>query len=401
MSGDESITGDIVGTDATNLDLTVDPETPPPAEHDPSENKFVGFAKGQVGLIVSAIVLLLIAPSLLSEFRVDLLAKYACFAMIAIGVDLAWGYGGMLVLGQGVFFGIGGYVMGMYMKIDEAGAAGLPDFMTWSGVEKLPLIWEPLKYSWIAVPLVIILPMLFAFLLGSLIFRRRVRGPYFAILSQALAAAFVILLIGQQGATGGTNGLTNFTNFFGIDLNDTASSTTSLYYIAIIVLGICYVIGRQLVRSRFGRLLIASRDQEERVRFLGYNPATIKTIAYMAAAGMAGIAGALFVPIVGIISPALLGIVPSIEMVVWVAIGGRATLWGAVAGAFVVNWAKTGLSEKFPSFWTYFLGLLFIVVVAYFPAGLAGVIKTFIAKIPGIGPNKKSEPKPTTEEAIA
>lgn len=398
---DESITGDIVGSDAANRDLTVDPVTPPPAEHDPSENKFKGFARGQMGLLLSAIVLLLIAPALLSEFRLDLLAKYACFAMIAVGIDLAWGYGGMLVLGQGVFFGMGGYVMGMYMKLAEAGPGNLPDFMTWSGVDKLPLIWEPLKYAWLAIPLVIILPMLFAFLLGSLIFRRRVRGPYFAILSQALAAAFVILIIGQQGVTGGTNGLTNFTNFFGIDLNDTASSTSSLYYIAIIALGVCYVIGRQLVRSRFGRLLIASRDQEERVRFLGYNPATIKTIAYAVAAGMAGLAGALFVPIVGIISPALMGIVPSIEMVIWVAIGGRATLWGAVVGALVVNWAKTGLSEKFPSFWTYFLGLMFIVVVAYFPAGLAGLIKSSIAKLKEFKPSGPAKTpasdKPATE----
>jgi urea transport system permease protein len=398
MPSDESITGDIVGTDATNLDLTVDPETPPPALHDPTENKFLAFGRGQIGLVVSAIVLLLIAPALLTEFRIDLLAKYACFAIIAIGIDLAWGYGGMLVLGQGVFFGIGGYVMGMYMKIAEAGAGNLPDFMTWSGVEKLPLIWEPLKYAWIAIPMVVILPMLFAFLLGSLIFRRRVRGPYFAILSQALAAAFVILIVGQQGATGGTNGLTNFTNFFGIDLNDTASSTQSLYVIAIIALGVCYVIGRQLVRSRFGRLLIAARDQEERVRFLGYNPATIKTIAYSVAAGMAGLAGALFVPIVGIISPALMGIVPSIEMVIWVAIGGRATLWGAVVGAFVVSWAKTGLSEKFPSMWTYFLGLLFIVVVAYFPAGLAGLIKSAIARVKDALPGR-SEKAPETAAA--
>jgi urea transport system permease protein len=392
---DESITGDIVGTDAANHDLTIDPETPPPAQE-----KWQGFARGQIGLILAAIVFMLIAPSLLSEFRLDLLAKYACFAIIAIGIDLAWGYGGMLVLGQGVFFGMGGYVMGMYMKMAEAGPGNLPDFMTWSGVEELPLIWEPLKYAWIAIPLVVIMPMLFAFLLGSLIFRRRVRGPYFAILSQALAAAFVILIIGQQGVTGGTNGLTNFTNFFGIDLNDTGSSTTSLYYIAIIALGVCYIIGRQLVRSRFGRLLIASRDQEERVRFLGYNPATIKTIAYAVAAGMAGLAGALFVPIVGIFSPALMGIVPSIEMVIWVAIGGRATLWGAVVGALVVSWAKTGLSEKFPSFWTYFLGLLFIIVVAFFPAGLAGLIKNAIAKVKGVipgGPTKKSVDRPAPE----
>lgn len=252
--------------------------------------------------------------------------------------------------------------------------------MTWSGIEKLPAIWKPFQHAWFAVPATILVPTILAGLLGSLVFRRRVRGAYFAILSQALAAAFVILLVGQQGLTGGTNGMTNFSGFFGVDLTS-SDSTGTLYTFAIIALGVVYVIARQLVRSRFGRLLIASRDQEERVRFLGYDPATIKTIAYAVAAGMAGLAGALFVPIVGIISPALMGIVPSIEMVIWVAIGGRATLWGAVIGALLVNWAKSGLSERFPSFWTYFLGLMFIVVIAFAPQGLAGMITSTRDKV--------------------
>ncbi|MFY9488357.1 MAG: urea ABC transporter permease subunit UrtC [Solirubrobacterales bacterium] len=358
------------------------------------------MARGQTGLILTAVVLLFLAPAFLSDFRLDLLAKFVCFAIVAIGIDLAWGFGGMLVLGQGVFFGLGGYAMAMYMKLEEAGPGALPDFMTWSGVESLPAVWKPFQHAWLAVPLTVILPMVIAGLLGSLVFRRRVRGAYFAILSQALAAAFVILLVGQQGLTGGTNGMTNFTSFFGLDLGS-ASAKQTLYTIAVLALGLSYVLARQLVRSRFGRLLIASRDQEERVRFLGYDPATIKTIAYMCAAGLAGLAGALFVPIVGIISPALLGIVPSIEMVIWVALGGRAVLWGAVVGALLVNYAKTGLSEQFPSFWIYFQGLMFVVVIAFAPKGLAGIITGFRDKYEYMRSNRAGgdKPEPTGEGA--
>ncbi len=196
-----------------------------------------------------------------------------CFAIIAIGVDIAWGYGGMLVLGQGVFFGLGGYAMAMHLKLVEAKELGtdVPDFMSWSGVEKLPAIWTPFQYGWVAIIATVLVPMVIAFLLGSLVFRRRVRGAYFAILTQALAAAFVILLIGQQGLTGGTNGLTNITSFFGMDLTD-SSTTTPLYTMAVIALGVAYLLARQLVNSRYGRLLIAVRDGEDRVRFLGYDP---------------------------------------------------------------------------------------------------------------------------------
>jgi urea transport system permease protein len=334
------------------------------------------LARGYGGLLISGLCLLFLMPALLTDFRLDLLAKFVCFAIVAIGVDIAWGYGGMLVLGQGVFFGLGGYAMAMHLKLAEAKEMGLdvPDFMSWSGVEKLPAIWGPFQYSWFAILATLLVPMVIAFLLGSLVFRRRVRGAYFAILTQALAAAFVILLIGQQGLTGGTNGLTNITSFFGMDLTD-PDSTTTLYTMAVVALGVAYLLARQLVYSRFGRLLIAVRDGEDRVRFLGYDPATVKTIAFTFSAGLAGVAGALFVPIVGIISPAMLGIVPSIEMVIWVALGGRATLVGAVAGALVVNYAKTGLSEQFPGAWTYFQGLLFILVIAFIPAGVAGGLR--------------------------
>jgi urea transport system permease protein len=328
--------------------------------------------RGLAIFVAIGLVFLFVLPAVMSDFRLGLLSKYLCFAIVAIGIDLAWGYGGMLTLGQGVFFGLGAYAMGMYMKLHEAGPGAVPDFMSWSGVEKLPALWVPFRSPVFALAAAIILPVAAAALLGILVFRRRVRGAYFAILSQALAAAFVILLIGQQGLTGGTNGLTNFHELFGYNLDD-ASTQHKLYLVVVVVLGVVYLLARQLVASRYGRLLIAVRDGEDRVRFLGYNPTVVKVVAFSVSAGMAGIAGALFVPIVGIISPAQLGIVACIEMVIWVGLGGRATLVGAIVGAIAVNSAKTGLSEQFPSAWTYLQGLLFVLVVAFAPRGLAGV----------------------------
>lgn len=319
-----------------------------------------------------AAALLLLAPAVLSDFRLSLLAKFLCFAIIAVGIGLAWGQGGMLVLGQGLFFGLGGYSMAAYMKLEEVGPGQLPDFMVWSGASSLPALWEPFRHAWFALPAAVLLPMAVAWVLGTLIFRQRVRGAYFAILSQALAAAFVIVLIGQQQLTGGTNGLTNFTQLFGLDLASEANAAI-LYTIVAVALLATFLIARQLVASRYGRVLVAVRDGEDRVRFLGYDPTRIKVLAYMAAAGMAGLAGALFVPVAGIISPALLGIVPSIEMVLWVALGGRSALAWAAAGAVIVNGARTGLSERFPSGWLYLQGFLFVLVIGFFPKGLAGL----------------------------
>jgi len=336
----------------------------------PGSHMKPGTARRAAFIVVA--VLLLASPMLVSDFRLNLLAKYLCFAILAVGIDLAWGYGGMLTLGQGVFFGIGGYCMAMFLKLGEVGPGEVPDFMSWSGVEKLPPLWEPFASPWVALPAAVLLPMALAAGLGLLVFRRRVRGAYFAILTQALAAAFVILLVGQQGLTGGTNGLTNLRQLFGYDLADPANQRI-MYFVVVGVLGVVFLLARQLVVSRFGRLLLAVRDGEGRVRFLGYDPVKVKVAAFTLAAGMAGLAGALFVPVVGIISPALLGVVPSIEMVIWVAVGGRATLAGAVAGAVLVNYAHTTLSEQLPSGWLYLQGALFIVVVAFAPRGLASV----------------------------
>ncbi|MGV9377721.1 urea ABC transporter permease subunit UrtC [Nonomuraea sp. NPDC003707] len=319
-----------------------------------------------------AVIALVAAPLLLEPFRLGLLAKYLCYAIVALGIGLAWGQGGMLTLGQGVFFGLGGYAMAMYLKLTEAGG-GLPDFMVWSGVERLPALWAPFANPIFALAMAVLGPVAIALLLGALVFRQRVRGAYFAILTQALAAALVILLIGQQGLTGGTNGMTNFFELFGQDLAEDSTQRT-LYLVVAVVLGVLYLATRQLVNSRYGRLLVAVRDGEDRVRFLGYDPALVKTVTFAASAGMAGLAGALFVPVVGIISPALLGVVPSLELVVAVAVGGRHALAGAVLGAVVMGYAKTAFSEQFADGWLYLQGALFILVMTLAPKGIVGLV---------------------------
>ncbi|MEV0969295.1 urea ABC transporter permease subunit UrtC [Microtetraspora glauca] len=336
---------------------------------------------GPAAFTATAVLVLVVAPLLLEPFRLGLLAKYLCYAIVALGIGLAWGQGGMLTLGQGVFFGLGGYAMGMYLKLHDAGG-DLPDFMVWSGVEKLPALWAPFGNPVFALAMAVVVPVLVALALGTLVFRQRVRGAYFAILTQALAAALVILLVGQQGLTGGTNGLTNFFDIFG---NDVAADTTQrgLYLTVAIVLGVLYLGAWQLVRSRFGRLLLAIRDGEDRVRFLGYDPATVKTVTFAMSAGMAGIAGALFVPVVGIISPALLGVVPSLELVVAVAVGGRYALAGAVLGAVVMGYARTYFSEELPDAWLYLQGALFILVMTLAPKGVAGLASGVAAGLRG------------------
>jgi urea transport system permease protein len=332
-----------------------------------------------VGLALAALVLFVVAPSVLTPFRLSLLGKYLCWAMVAVGIGLAWGKGGMLVLGQGVFFGLGAYLMAMHLKLSDAGPGKAPDFMMLYGNGTVPLWWEPFRSPVVTLLAVVLLPAGVAALLGLAIFRRRVKGAYFAILSQALAAAFAILLIGQQTTTGGTNGLNGFRGWFGYNLFDPANKLM-LYSIAAGVLLGMVAVTWHLYRSRYGELLVAVRDQEERVRFLGYNPANIKLVAYVIAAAMAGIAGALFVPIVGIISPADVGVVPSIAFVIGVAIGGRNTLVGPVVGAVVVAYAQTSLSEQFPAFWTYFQGAMFMLVVAFLPGGIAS-INSVIARL--------------------
>ncbi|MEU3555611.1 urea ABC transporter permease subunit UrtC [Streptomyces fragilis] len=331
--------------------------------------------RAPAAFLLGAVLLLGAAPLALPDSRLNLLAKYLCYAIVAVGVSLAWGRGGLLVLGQGVFFGLGGYAMAMHLKLADAATAGerLPDFMLLYGSsDTLPWWWQPFADPAFALAMTVLLPMTVAGLLGFLVFRRRVKGAYFAILSQALAAALSIWLVGQQATTGGTNGLTGIQGFFGYDLADPVNQRM-VYFVIAVALLLLMAAARQLFVSRYGELLVAVRDSEERVRFLGYDPANVKLVAYVVAAGMAGLAGALFVPAVGIISPALIGIVPSIGFVIGAAVGGRASLVGAVLGAVAVAWAQSTLSDAFPAAWTYLQGLLFVLVVGFLPGGLASL----------------------------
>jgi urea transport system permease protein len=325
-------------------------------------------------VLPAAIVLtLLLAPSFMSEFRVGLLAKFLTFSILAISLNLIWGYGGMLSLGHAVFFGLGGYAMGMYLKL-EASGSGLPDFMFWSGLTQLPWFWSPFQHAWFALPMTFILPAAVAGGLGYLVFRSRITGVYFALITQALALIVSMLFVGQQAYTGGTNGITNFRTVLGFPVS-APETQMALYYITVGTLAAIYLLVQAIVSCRFGRLLVALRDDENRVRFMGYNPVILKTLVFTLSGGIAGIAGALFVPQVGIISPANMGIFPSIEVAAWVVLGGRGTMLGPVLGAVLVSSAKSGLSESFPAMWQFFLGALFVAAVLLFPTGLMGALR--------------------------
>ncbi|MCT2534172.1 urea ABC transporter permease subunit UrtC [Aquibacillus koreensis] len=319
------------------------------------------------------LLILLLAPLFLSDFRLNLLGKFLAFAILAIGLDLLWGYTGVLSLGHGIFFGLGAYAMAMYLKLEATGGK-LPDFMAWSGIQELPLIWIPFQYPILAIILGILIPACLALFLGYLTFRNRINGVYFTILSQALVLVIVTLFIGQQNLTGGTSGLTNFSTFFGFQINS-ATTQTVIYFVTVVALVLVFLGCKKLVKGRLGRVLVGVRDGENRMRFLGYNPSTYKTFVYTISGAIAGLAGMLFVLQVGIISPTMIGIVPSIEMVLWVALGGRGTLIGPVIGAVFINAAKTGFSESYPDYWTYFLGALFVIVVVFLPKGIMGLVE--------------------------
>jgi urea transport system permease protein len=357
-------------------------------------NRWRGRA-GVLGGYAMALALLFgVAPLVLTDFRLRLLAQFLCVAMVAVGIGLAWGSGGMLTLGQGLFFGLGAYIMAIYLQLSDAGPGGRPAFMvTGSGV---PWWWELFRSPVAAVLGIVAVPGLLALLLGLGVFRRRVKGAYFAILSQASAAAFALLLISQRSTIGGSNGLSSFRSFFGFALRDPVNRRM-LYFIAAGVLVAMVAIVHQLRRSRYGELLTAVRDGEERVRFLGYDPALVKVLAYGVAAVFAAIGGALFVPIVGIISPNNVGVVPSIGFLIGVALGGRATLLGPVLGSLAVSYAGSTLSENFESVWIYLQGLLFILVVAFLPAGvgsLPGVIRRWASARSGPrGPDTAQVPE--------
>ncbi|HJQ06320.1 MAG TPA: urea ABC transporter permease subunit UrtC [Nocardioides sp.] len=352
------------------------------------------------GYLLLAIVLLFVCPAVLGTFQINLLARLVCYAVVAVGIGLAWGRGGMLTMGQGVFFGLGAYAMAMHLKLADAGPNGVPDFMSLYGDGHLPGWWEPFRSPVFTVAAAVLLPALVALVLGFAILKRRVKGAYFAILSQALAYAFALLLIGNIQSTGGTNGLNGFRSFFGYNLYVPANQVM-IYTFAAVILLVALALMAWLYASRYGELLVAVRDAEERVRFLGYDPANVKIVAYVLSATLAGIAGAMFVPIAGIISPSAVGVVPSIAFITGVALGGRATLLGPAIGAIAVGWAQNQLSSSFPSFWTYFQGGLFIVVVALLPGGL-GQLPALVGRLAGrtTARIRTSRPLPSRTESL-
>jgi urea transport system permease protein len=322
-------------------------------------------------------ILLMLMPILfLSDFRLALLSKFWVFAIAAVAVNILWGYTGVLSLGHGLYFALGGYAMAMYLKLQ---AQPLPEFMEWSGVETLPWFWKPFRYWPVAMSMVVILPVTMSLIVGIPLFKSGTKGVYFTILSQAITLIMSILFVSQQAYTGGTNGITGFNSFLGFSMND-PMLVKILYLIAVGVLIVVLYLNIYILKSYAGTIIQAIRDRETRLRFLGYPTDWFKILSLAASAAICGVAGALFVPIVGIISPSSMGILFSTELAIWVAIGGRATLLGPVIGALVVNFAKTSLSENMPDFWWYFYGFLFIAATLIFPKGIIGLFQRKLLK---------------------
>jgi urea transport system permease protein len=332
-----------------------------------------------------ALVLLVILPASLDAFRIGLIGKYLCYAFVAVGLVMAWGYGGILSLGQGVFFGLGGYAMAMYLKLEASdpittkiqSTPGIPDFMDWNQITELPLMWLPFKSLPATLALVIVVPSLLAFIISYAMFKRRVGGVYFAIITQAVALILSTLIIGQQGYTGGVNGMTDLKTLHGWDIR-TDSARMILYYVCAFLLLASIVLCGWIQKSKLGTLLLAMRDKEDRVRFSGYDVAMFKVFTFCLAAALSGVGGAMFALQVGFMSPSFVGIVPSIEMVIYAAVGGRMSLVGAVYGTLVVNAGKTFFSESFPDLWLFLMAAMFIAVTLAFPMGLAGLWESHI-----------------------
>ena len=349
-------------------------------------NRFLTPAE-MVGFAILAVVIFVALPMALDPFRLNLFGKYLTYAFVAVGLVLCWGAGGILSLGQGIFFGLGGYCMAMFLKLEASSpentaiqsTPGIPDFMDWNQITALPWWWEPFNYLPFALLAVVLVPSALAFLVGYAMFRRRVSGVYFAIITQALVSVLTILIIGQQGFTGGINGMTDLRTLLGWDIR-TDSAKTILYFVNAVLLFACLFAAQYIKRSKAGRVLIAMRDQEERVRFSGYDVASFKIFIFCVGAAFAAIGGAMFTLQVGFMSPTLIGIVPSIEMVIFCAVGGRHSILGAVYGALLVNWAKTTFSEALPELWLLGFGALFIAVVMVFPNGLAGIYDDWVKR---------------------
>jgi urea transport system permease protein len=345
----------------------------------------LGGREGAIGLSILAVLLLVVFPLALDIFRLNLVGKYLTYAFVALGLVMCWGYGGILSLGQGIFFGLGGYCMAMFLKLEAStpeatriqSTPGIPDFMDWNQLTELPWFWEPfnsLGFTLLAIPLV---PMLLALVIGVAMFKRRVGQVYFAIVTQAIALILSVLIIGQQGLTGGVNGITDLKTMLGWDIRTDAARLILYFVNAGLLIG-SILLARFLLSSKLGKLLVAMRDKEERVRFSGYDVAGFKIFVFCTAAFFSALGGAMFTLQVGFMSPSFVGIVPSIEMVIYAAVGGRLSLLGAVYGTLLVNFGKSFFSESFPELWLFLMGGLFIAVVMLFPNGLAGLYESYV-----------------------
>jgi urea transport system permease protein len=341
--------------------------------------------KDVVFILLMGLIFLVVFPMTLDPFRLNLVGKYLTYGFVALGLVLCWGDAGILSLGQGIFFGLGGYCMAMFLKLEAStpentkiqSTPGIPDFMDWNQITALPWFWEPfhsLLFTIIAIPVV---PGLLALIIGIAMFKRRVGGTYFAIITQAIAAILTILIIGQQGYTGGVNGITDLRTLKGWDIR-TDGAKEILYFANAGLLLASVLLAQYVRRSKLGRILVAMRDKEDRVRFSGYSVSDFKIFVFCFAAMIAAIGGAMFTLQVGFMSPSFVGIVPSIEMVIFCAVGGRTSILGAIYGALMVNWARTTFSENFPQVWLFAMGALFILVVVAFPTGLAGVYRAYL-----------------------
>jgi urea transport system permease protein len=319
-------------------------------------------------------------------YMVTLIGKYLCFAMLALALDLIWGYCGILSLGHGAFFALGGYAMGMYLmrQIGDRGVYGnpvLPDFMVFLNWQELPWYWYGFDNFGFALLMVFLAPGLLAFLFGWLAFRSRVTGVYLSIITQALTYALMLAFFRNDMGFGGNNGLTDFKDILGFDLQ-ADSTRVSLFVITLLCLAGAYILCQYITRSKAGRVLISIRDAESRTRFIGYKVEHYKLFVFVVSSLIAGLAGALYVPQIGIINPSEFNPLNSIEIVIWVAIGGRGTLYGAIIGAILVNYAKTTFtSGVFAEYWLFILGALFVITTIYLPRGVVGILDGYRQKV--------------------
>ncbi len=316
----------------------------------------------------------------ISAYALTLIGKYMCYAMLAMAVDLIWGYCGILSLGHAAFFSLGGYAMGMYLmrQIGPRGVYGdpiLPDFMVFLNWKSLPWFWHGFNHFLFALPMMIIVPALLAWVFGWFAFRSRVTGVYFSIITQALSYALMLAFFRNDTGFGGNNGFTDFKDILGFDLHSDRTRVV-LLVVTIVALAASYLACRTIVSSRAGRVLHAIRDAESRTRFLGYSVESFKLWVFVFSAIIAGVAGALYVPQIGIINPSEFAPINSIEVVIWVAVGGRGTLFGAALGAVLVNYAKTYFTAALPEVWLYALGAMFVLVTLFLPRGIIGLLPT-------------------------